>query len=102
MTSTARADGSISHTSETNPFWKVRQTSTGLIFERHSIDARDLLASGSFTRVLDGSASIRETLEALSIAQLTTLYPNCGRYPDSISFAAALVPLVERGTISLP
>ncbi len=82
---------------------KIRQLSTGLVFERQSPDARELVATGGFAfagiteeSIVERLAATPESvLRALPGQRLHEAYTHLDR-------VAALVPLVEAGAVSLP
>jgi hypothetical protein len=86
---------------------KISQTATGLIFERYPPDAAEMVKSGAFTYVAAATASIRDTLQTKTRAQLVAAAVSAGRVnnhpneplPDLIDW---LIRPIELGTIALP
>jgi hypothetical protein len=81
---------------------KIRQKTTGLIFERWGPDAAACIDGGGFEPVTDGSPSIREVLEAKSRDELNALAGG-GRYvKDERAYViSTLIRLVELGEVTL-
>jgi len=84
---------------------KVRQMSTGLVFERQPPDAHDVVATGAFEFADRDMPSIAEILRARTREDLVALCTDAGRparLNDPLEFIVAnLVQLIEAGTVTL-
>jgi len=105
-TPTVRKDGSIQHAAN---YTKVRQVSSQLVFERPTVDARDMVASGSYTQVVDGSLSVRQRLGAMdrptlfALAATGTPAVGVGGTPafSDDDIRELLLPFIESGRVPL-
>lgn len=85
---------------------KIRQLASGLVFERASPDAHDMVASGGFAFADAEAESILDALLAMSAEALRDLCRTAGRSNVGNEPADAMVrfllPLIESGSLTLP
>lgn len=94
-----------------NGLMRVRQLSTGLVFERYAPDARAMVETAAFAFAKPDELTIAERLDKLPHVELTALCARAGvslppatrRDPrPEIAAISRLVPLLERGVVAFP
>lgn len=82
---------------------RIRQLSSGLVFERSAPDARECVQTGGFEYVAD-APSVVDVLAATPLSSLQAMARRAGigaRYNDTDhELRALLLPLVESGAVT--